>query len=126
MKGWDKLHLNLHVGGRFPIDSDEETMNARYSAMVDYYTCKWFIPFAAINAFTTLSEGNGPGFQSEGFDVINFGSSDAKGETQAAWGVGFRTRILPSLDIGFAYENGFTPDDDIFDDRYTVDAIWRF
>ena len=67
-----------------------------------------------------------PAFGTEGFDLINFGSSAAKGTTQAAVGVGFRSRILSSLDFGFAYEWGVTDKPDIFDQRATVDAIWRF
>ena len=105
---------------------DEETANLRYALMADYYTCRWFIPFATINAVTTISEGNALPLESEGFDVVNFGSSNAEGTTQAAWGVGFRSRLHKCVDLGFAYEKGFTPGDDIFKDRFTVDLIWRF
>lgn len=126
IKGWDDLHLTANVGGRIPFDTDEETANIRASLMVDYYVSRWFIPFVTLNAFTTLTEGNARPFDTEGFDLINFGSSDAKGETQAAVGIGFRSRLLDNLDLGVAYENGFTHDDDIFRDRFTVDMIWRF
>lgn len=126
IKGWDKFHATANLGARVPIDLDEETANLRYALMLDYYTCQWFIPFVTINAVTTITEGDQYPFSSEGFDVINFGSTQAGGKTQAAWGVGFRSRLLKSLDIGFAYENGFAPDDDIFKDRFTVDMIWRF
>jgi hypothetical protein len=126
MKGFGDLHLNFNVGGRLPIDWDEETASLHYSAMVDYFTCRWFIPFVTLNAFTTLSEGTGLAIESEGFDLINFGSQKASGETQAAWGVGFRSRLHSKVDLGFAYEQGFAPDNDIFKDRFTVDMIWRF
>jgi len=33
---------------------------------------------------------------------------------------------LTSLDVGFAFEYGVTDQPDIFNTRYTVDAIWRF
>lgn len=126
MKGWDNLHLTANIGGRIPFDMDEETSSLHYSVMLDYYTCKWFIPFVAANAFTTLSDGEVLPFDSEGFDLINFGSTNASGETQVAVGVGFRTRFTPALDLGFAYEWGVAPDDDIFKDRFTIDMIWRF
>lgn len=126
IKGWDKFHLTGNLGARIPIDMDKETANVRYSLMADYYTCKWFIPFATINAVTTLTEGNQLPFNSEGFDLINFGSTNAGGRTQAAWGVGFRSRVLENLDLGFAYERGFAPNNDIFKDRITVDMVWRF
>lgn len=126
IKGWDKFHLTGNVGARIPVDMDKETANIRYSLMADYYTCKWFIPFATINAVTTVSEGNQLPFTSEGFDLINFGSTNAGGRTQAAWGVGFRSRVASNVDLGFAYERGFAPSNDIFKDRVTVDLIWRF
>jgi hypothetical protein len=126
IKGFGNFHLTANIGARVPIDFDEETANVRYGLMADYYTCQWFIPFAAVHATTTLSEGEGLPIDSEGFDVINFGASDAKGRTQAAWGIGFRSRLHENVDIGFAYERGFTPSDDIFKDRFTVDLIWRF
>jgi hypothetical protein len=126
IKGFDQLHFTANLGARIPIDMDEETANVRYALMVDYYTCQWFIPFATINAVTTISEGEALPFDSEGYDVVNFGSSRAGGKTQAAWGVGFRSRLHKSVDLGFAYEQGFTPNDDIFKDRFTVDLIWRF
>lgn len=126
IKGWDKFHLTGNVGARIPVDMDKETASVRYSLMADYYTCRWFIPFATINAVTTLTEGNQLPFTSEGFDLINFGSTNAGGRTQAAWGVGFRSRLLSNVDLGVAYERGFAPSNDIFKDRVTVDLIWRF
>lgn len=126
MKGWDDLHVTANIGGRIPFDSDAETTSLHYSLMVDYYTCRWFIPFVAVNAFTTLDDANVLPFDSEGFDLINFGSTDAGGTTQVAVGAGFRTRLTPEIDLGFAYEWGVAPDDDIFKDRLTIDLIWRF
>lgn len=125
-KGWGKLHATANIGGRIPVDFDKNTANIRYCGMLDYYVCRWFIPFATINAYTTLSEGKGLPLTSEGFDLINFGSSKASGRTQAACGLGFRSRLHERVDLGFAYERGFAPNNDIFKDRFTVDLIWRF
>ncbi len=133
VKGFDNLHVTLNVGARIPNNFNEETANVRYAGMIDYYTCQYFIPFVTINGFTTVSETDGNaglkgvrGLDSEGFDLINYGSSRAKGKTQLAAGIGFRSRLVKSLDVGVAYENGFTPTDDIFRDRLTVDFVWRF
>lgn len=127
IKGWDNLHLTGNVGVQVPFDGDKDTSNLHYSLMLDYYTCQWFIPFVAFNAFTTLSDGAGLGITTEGFDLINFGSANASGSTQGAIGFGFRSRLLDNLDLGFAYETGIIEDGaDIFDDRITVDVAWRF
>ncbi len=126
-KGWDNLHLTGNLGVQVPFDSDKDNSNLHYSVMLDYYTCKWFIPFVAFNAFTTLSDGAGLGINSDGFDLINFGSSAASGTTQGAIGFGFRSRLIDNLDLGFAYEVGVIDDgDDIYKDRFTVDLVWRF
>ncbi|MEW6302586.1 MAG: hypothetical protein AB1705_03890 [Verrucomicrobiota bacterium] len=125
-KGWDNLHATVNLGARIPMDMSQETASVRYGAMLDYYTCKWFIPFATIIATTTLNSAGALPFASEGFDLINFGSSNAAGTTQVACGVGFRSRVHKRVDIGFAYERGFEPANDIFKDRFTVDLVWRF
>lgn len=126
-KGWENLHLTGNLGVQVPFDGDKDTSNLRYSVMLDYYTCQWFIPFVAFNGFTTLSDGKGLGITTEGFDLINFGAGNASGTTQGAIGFGFRSRLLQSLDLGFAYETGILRSGaDIFKDRFTVDVIWRF
>ncbi|MBN8246517.1 MAG: hypothetical protein J0L84_03645 [Verrucomicrobia bacterium] len=131
MKGWGNLHLSGNAGFNVPNNTDEETANFHASLQLDYHLSRWFIPLVSFNSFTTLnapddSEFGAQGFDTEGFDLINFGSGSAKGITQAAVGVGFRSRVLESLDFGFAYEWGITETPDIFYQRATVDAIWRF
>lgn len=126
-KGWDKFHATASTGVRLPVDFNAETASLHYSLQLDYYACRWFIPFATLNGFTVLSEtDNGPAFGIEGFDLINFGASDAKGYTEVAAGVGFRSRLTENLDFGFAYEKAVADGDGIFDDRFTVDMILHF
>lgn len=125
-KGFNDLHLTANTGVRLPNDWSEETASAHYSLQLDYYTCQYFIPFIAANGFTVLSEADQLPLNVEGFDLINFGSSNAEGFTQITLGAGFRSRLLDSLDIGFAFEKGVSKPRGIFDERYTVDMIWRF
>lgn len=125
VKGFDDLHFTGSVGVRIPNDGDDESSFLHWSAQVDYYTCKWFIPFVAFNSFTVLSGGNGA-IPTEGYDLINFGSAAADGETYNAVGFGFRSRLHERVDLGFAYENGVGSDEGIMDDRYTVDMIISF
>jgi hypothetical protein len=44
-KGYGDLHITGNVGLRIPVSSNEQNLVAHYSLMVDYYTCRWFIPF---------------------------------------------------------------------------------
>jgi hypothetical protein len=125
-KGFEKLQLMGTLGVRLPLDDDEETSQMHYSLQLAYANCQWFKPFVALNGYTVLSEGTGPAIGSEGYDVINFGTSNAGGETQIVLGAGFRSSLSKSLDLGVAYEKDVTHDDGIFDDRLTVDVIWKF
>lgn len=127
MKGWDKFHLTGSFGARLPLDMDAETSSLHYSLQADYTTCKYFIPFVAMNGFTVLSEGDGPAFGGiEGYDLINFGASDAGGETTIVLGVGFRSKVCKNVDLGFAYERAVTTPKGLFDDRFTLDAVIHF
>ena len=125
-KGFGDFHLSGNVGLRIPFDSDEQSLIAHYSVMADYYTCRWFIPFVAFDAFTVLNEGNNIPLNSEGYDVINFGSSLAGGVTQATIAVGFRTRVLDNVDLGFAYQKAVISPEGLTDDRFTFDMSIRF
>jgi hypothetical protein len=126
MKGWDKVHATASVGGRIPVNFDDETSSLHYSLQLDYHLCQWFIPFVVANGHTVLSEADGPAFEVEGFDLINFGASKAGGFTQVAVGTGFRSRLCKWADFGFAYEKGVTRPKGLFEDRFTVDMILRF
>lgn len=125
-KGWNQFSLAGHAGVRIPNDSDAETAQLHYGLQAACEVHQYFTPFVAANAFTVISEGAGLPLAAEGFDLVNFGSSSADDATQAALGFGFRSRIAENLDLGFAYEFGVTDREDIFDDRYTIDLIFRF
>lgn len=126
LKGFGDFHVSANVGARIPNDMSKNTASLHYSGQLDYYVCKWFMPFVSVNAFTTLNGAGGLPITSEGFDLINFGSGHANGQTQAAVGGGFRSRVLANVDLGFAYEVEVTSQTDIFKDRFTVDVSWRF
>lgn len=130
-KGWDNLHATANIGLRVPNDMSKQTTQLHYSAQLDYYTCRYFIPFVAVNANTVLNNANEKllgalDLNAEMYDLINFGSTKAAGNTQATVGGGFRSRLLTQLDLGFAYEAGIASPKGIFDTRFTVDLIWRF
>jgi len=125
-KGFGDFHLSSNLGVRLPNNTDENSTFLHYSMMADYYTCRWFIPFVAFNAYTVLDDGNNIGLDTEGYDVINFGSSEANGVTQGTLGVGFRSRILNNVDLGFAYEKAIIEPHGLTEDRFTVDVCIRF
>jgi hypothetical protein len=125
-KGFDKLHLLGSVGFRCPNDWSEETAQFHFSAHIDYWVCRWFIPFVECNGYTVVNSGDKIPLDTEGYDLINFGSSKAVHRTQVAVGVGFRSRLMDNLDFGFAYEKAVAEPHGIFGDRFTADLIFRF
>jgi len=126
VKNWGDFRALGSVGARIPNNFSEETASAHYSLQFDYYSCRWFIPFITASGMTVLSEGDGMPLDVEGFDLINFGSSDAQGFTQIVGGVGFRSRLHKNADLGFAYEKSLTTPKGLFDDRFTVDIVFHF
>ena len=133
-KGFDLLHFAGNAGFVIPNNFAQSTSQLHYSLQADYYLCQYFIPFAVADGYTILSNGNGQSDQSlkavplntEGYDLINFGSADAAGTTQFTVGGGARSRILKNLDVGIAYEVGVVHPVGIFESRLTADVIWRF
>jgi hypothetical protein len=126
-KGFGDLHFTGNVGLRIPVTNNEQNMVANYSLMVDYYTCRWFIPFATVNFWTNLNDGNNvAGLRSNGYDVINFGAGNANGVTQGMVGVGFRSRVHDKVDLGFAYEIAMIRPYGLTNNRVTVDMCIRF
>lgn len=133
-KGFDKLHATANSGFNIPNNFAQQTAQMHYSFQLDYYVCQYFIPFGVMNGYTILSNGNGQGSQSlsavplntEGYDLINFGSSEAQGTTQLTLGGGARSRLVKNVDVGVAYEAGVVNPKGIFGSRLTVDMVWRF
>ena len=73
-----------------------------------------------------LDNGENIGLDTEGYDVINFGSSESKDVTQGMIGIGFRSRILKNVDLGLAYEKAIIEPHGLTDDRFTFDVCIRF
>jgi len=130
-KGFNKFHVLGNLGFIVPNDFDQDTAQLHYSLQLDYYVHQYFIPFVALNGETILSNGKQKllgvvPLNTEGYDLINFGSSEAAGTTQLTLGGGIRSRLTKNIDVGAAYEAGVVHPVGIFDSRVTVDVIWRF
>jgi hypothetical protein len=129
-KGFDQLHITGNAGFNIPNNFAQNTAQLHYSLQVDYHVCQYFIPFLVGNGYTILSDGNHNllpvPLNTEGYDLINFGSTDASGTTQLSLGGGARSRLLKNVDVGVAYEVGVGNSVGIFQSRVTADLIWRF
>ncbi len=134
-KGFDKFHLIGNAGVRIPVDTDRNSTELHYSLHADYYVCRYFIPLVEFNGWTVLDSpsgkkgplgGFGTALNTEGADLINFGASNLEGNTQAAIGVGFRSKLCKYVDFGVVYEHTVTSPEGAFEQRVTTDLIIHF
>ncbi len=125
-KGFDKFHLLANVGIFAPIDTNANSTQLHYHLQADYRVCQWFHPFIAANGYTVLSSGSSIPLTSEGYDLVNFGSSAAGHSTQLTLGGGFRSHLTKNLDFGFGYEKAVSKPYGLLDDRYTFDFVIHF
>jgi hypothetical protein len=134
VKGWDSLHWTGNAGGIIPNNFDRNTARLHYSAQADYSLRRYFIPFVVFNGYTILSNGKDDAHQSlnavplnaEGYDLINFGASQARGSTQLTGGCGLRSKLVNRVDLGLAWERGVSEQNGVFESRVTADLIFKF
>jgi hypothetical protein len=140
LKLWDKFQLAAGAGVHLELD-DQLANTSFVSAHASYEVVPWFIPLIEVNWHHVLTPGDGaPNFKSqaggavpviatfEGADLLNFGASNAaENRDFVTAAIGFRTRLTPSIDAGFAYEIPLTDEHDgIMEDRFTLDLVWKF
>lgn len=140
VKMWDDLQVSTGGGVRLPFDGQQST-NMFISAHASYEVVPRFIPLVEVNWHHVLSAGNGrPNYFNqvgglvpvaaafEGNDLLNFGAANAsQNRDLVTAAVGFRSRILEDVDLGFAYEIPLTDEEEgMIDERFTLDLVWRF
>lgn len=129
----DKWQFAGAVGAEIPF-SNEQSTNSFVSGHVSYEVCKWFTPLVELNWFHVWDAGDSGPFgvspivQFEGNDFFNLGAANAhENRDLVTAAVGFRSRILDNVDVGAAYEIPLTEEEDsLFEQRVTVDLIWKF
>jgi len=84
-----------------------------------------FFPLVELNWFQYTSNGQSRFLKGEGTDLINFGSP-AKGSGLLTGAVGARYRFSKHIEAGAAYEFPLSGNRDFFNQRGTVDLIFRY
>lgn len=118
----DDLNLMGYTGLRIPMDSADSGF-WDLSLHADYQLGN-FYPLVELNLVHVYDAGNRIGLDGEGFDVINFGSSNSEGSTVVTAAVGGRYRACKWADLGLSYEFALTDRKDVFDWRLTTDIIF--
>ncbi len=124
--GLDQHEWNLlgALGLNLPLDADEESTSIDWHAHVSYEMTESFVPLVEINGVTWIDSGNALAADFEGGDLINLGADDANG-TVVTGAVGARYLVSDSLALGAAYEVPLSSREDLLDDRFTIDLVWR-
>lgn len=125
-KGWGNFHLTGYAGYQQAIDTDANSSILQFNLQADYWVHQYFIPFVTLSSWTVVDAGRAIALDSEGYDTINFGSSASDGVTQVTLGLGFRSRLTQTVDIGLAWQKAIADPEGLFDDRFTFDVSYRW
>jgi hypothetical protein len=123
---FENLNVIAGLGTRVRLDNDDSSF-LDADLHIDYPMCDFF-PLLEVNLVHVLSAGNRLPIADEGFDLFNFGSSEADGKTVVTGSVGGRYRISDSLDFGAAYQFPLTQGEgsNLTKWRVTTDLIYNF
>ena len=123
-----ELNINIlaNVGISVPFDEERNSSSIDYHVHVGYDGLEHFYPLVEFNAVTYTKSGSRLPLGIEGDDLINLGSTGVAGNTVAQIGVGGRVAVTKDIDVGFAFEKSIGPREDLFEQRWTFDCVWRF
>lgn len=128
-KGYDDLHLLSNITLRVPTDTNQGNVVGHWDVHLDYSinpdSDAVFAPVVEVHGVHYLDDG-ATALPIGGLDYANLGTQPA--ENFVAWaGIGGRLEINKRFEIGAVYEFALTDrDDDIMDQRITVDFIARW
>lgn len=121
------VNIMANTGVRVPFDdADSSFFDANLA--VTYPIAERFFPSFELNVVHVLEGGKRLPIADEGFDLFNFGSSEADGETTVLGAAALRVRLMDNLDWGVAYQFPMTSGSgsNLTQWRVTTDFIFRF
>jgi len=122
----DNWHWISTTGFRLPSDPGDNSSVWYWSNHLDVQVTDRIYLLSELNWYHWMSSGAGgiPGV--EGVDFFNFGSTNVAGNNVATLAFGTKYKPSGNLEIGLAYEFPITERKDVFEDRLTVDVIFRY
>jgi hypothetical protein len=120
-KAWDKFGIQGSVGYNHAIDGDHDSSLIHYSLHADYEVYPGLFPIVELNGITTVANGNRTVGDFEGFDLVNFGSTDSG--TVVTLAAGARYRFNDNVQVGFGYEAPITSREDIINWKIAADLV---
>lgn len=143
---FDRVHFLGNTGVQFPFDGDNQATMLFWNLQMDFTVVKWLVPFAGLNGYYYLSNGDGDfrlktdignvglatatnalGSQDvNGMDYGNLGNKGVSGNTIATLAAGARIPIGRHVSLSAAYEIPVTHQQDVIDQRVTTNLMFEF
>lgn len=123
-KQYGALQLQGSANLNMAVDSDHDSSLFVLSLHANYELTENFFPLIEFNMFSVIDHGTRTAGNFEGYDVFNFGSTNAG--TVASVAGGFRYQLLDNLMLGAAAEVPVTDRQDLTNWRVTADAVLTF
>jgi hypothetical protein len=142
--GLGDFHVIADVGGRIPFDGDEETTQFYWNVHLDYALLPFLVPFVEAGGLHYTSDGDGSfevvttlgkiplaAIQAstgrfDAVDVGNIGGVDMDGASIVIFTAGLRFPITRHLMLGASYDFPVSSQEDIFNQRATLNATLEF
>jgi hypothetical protein len=142
--GLGDFHVIGDVGGRIPFDGDAETTQFYWNLHLDYALLPFFVPFVEAGGLHYTSGGDGSfGVVTSGgevplaaiqattgpfdaVDVGNIGGVGMAGDSIVIFTVGARFPITQHLMLGGSYDFPVSSQEDIFNQRATLNVTLEF
>lgn len=123
-KAWDRFGIQGSIGYNHAIDGDHDNSMIHYSLHADYELFPGFFPIIELNGFTNVSNGTRTVGDFAGFDLINFGTTDAGTVVTLAGGA--RYRLNDHVQFGLGYEAPITNREDIINWKVVFDVVLTY
>lgn len=120
--------MQASLGVDLAMDNDHDSSLLHASVTSNCKIAKDTHALVEVNVISTLDEGTRTDSSAvgsfEGFDLVNFGSTESGSVTTMA--LGLRHRITERVMVGVAWETPISNREDIIDQRITADAVITF
>jgi hypothetical protein len=124
----DRAGVQASAGVNMALDTDNDSSSFHAAVHADYELVDTLFAVFETNLISTIIEGDRTDSSAvgsfEGFDVVNFGSTDSG--TVVTLGFGARVQVTDCIQFGTAYEFAATDREDIFEQRLTFDGVFEF
>ncbi len=120
-------HFLTSFGYRVPVNDNLQTTSVHWSNHIDFrLTEKTYIFTEVAWWHWTDDATNGTALGVAGQDLFNLSASNVAGNDLVTQSVGVKFKPCRSTEIGIAYEFPLTDFEDIIEDRFIVDLIFRY